>query len=183
MSEEDKIAWNEFANPLWLKMTQMMESGRDLNEGTIQDYGDDLWEMSIDSPEIAQIALELGMVDMVVTREELRHWMYKEFPNKDEDINKLPDSISIYEYLSTIEEDKNESKNKIAVVNIEGTIVTGEATYNVAGSDTIVKNIRKAIKDNSVKALVLRVNSPGGDVWASELITNCLLYTSPSPRD
>ena len=182
MSEEDKMAWNEFANPLWLKMTQMMESGRDLNEGTIQDYGDDLWEMSIDSPEIAQIAFELGMVDMVVTREELRHWMYNEFPNKDEDINKLPDSISIYEYLSTIEEDKNESKNKIAVVNIEGTIVTGEATYNVAGSDTIVKNIRKAIKDNSVKALVLRVNSPGGDVWASELITNALNEFKSSER-
>ena len=182
MSEEDKIAWNEFANPLWLKMTQMMESGRDLNEGTIQDYGDDLWEMSIDSPEIAQIAFELGMVDMVVTREELRHWMYNEFPNKDEDINKLPDSVSIYEYLSIIEEDKNESKNKIAVVNIEGTIVTGEATYNVAGSDTIVKNIRKAIKDNSVKALVLRVNSPGGDVWASELITNALNEFKSSER-
>ena len=182
MSEEDKMAWNEFANPLWLKMTQMMESGRDLNEGTIQDYGDDLWEMSIDSPEIAQIAFELGMVDMVVTREELRHWMYNEFPNKDEDINKLPDSISIYEYLSTIEEDKNESKNKIAVVNIEGTIVTGEATYDVAGSDTIVKNIRKAIKDNSVKALVLRVNSPGGDVWASELITNALNEFKSSER-
>ena len=182
MSEEDKMVWNEFANPLWLKMTQMMESGRDLNEGTIQDYGDDLWEMSIDSPEIAQIAFELGMVDMVVTREELRHWMYNEFPNKDEDINKLPDSVSIYEYLSTIEEDKNESKNKIAVVNIEGTIVTGEATYNVAGSDTIVKNIRKAIKDNSVKALVLRVNSPGGDVWASELITNALNEFKSSGR-
>ena len=182
MSEEDKMAWNEFANPLWLKMTQMMESGRDLNEGTIQDYGDDLWEMSIDSPEIAQIAFELGMVDMVVTREELRHWMYNEFPNKDEDINKLPDSVSIYEYLSTIEEDKNESKNKIAVINIEGTIVTGEATYNVAGSDTIVKNIRKAIKDNSVKALVLRVNSPGGDVWASELITNALNEFKSSER-
>ena len=182
MSEEDKMAWNEFANPLWLKMTQMMESGRDLNEGTIQDYGDDLWEMSIDSPEIAQIAFELGMVDMVVTREELRHWMYNEFPNKDEDINKLPDSVSIYEYLSIIEEDKNESKNKIAVVNIEGTIVTGEATYNVAGSDTIVKNIRKAIKDNSVKALVLRVNSPGGDVWASELITNALNEFKSSER-
>lgn len=182
MSEEDKMAWNEFANPLWLKMTQMMESGRDLNEGTIQNYGDDLWEMSIDSPEIAQIAFELGMVDMVVTREELRHWMYNEFPNKDEDINKLPDSISIYEYLSTIEEDKNESKNKIAVINIEGTIVTGEATYNVAGSDTIVKNIRKAIKDNSVKALVLRVNSPGGDVWASELITNALNEFKSSER-
>ena len=182
MSEEDKLAWNEFANPLWLKMTQMMESGRNLNDGTIQDYGDKLWEMSIDNPEIAQIALELGMVDMVVSREELRHWMYQQFPNKNNDKNELPDSISIYDYLSLVDEVKNNSENKIAIVNVEGTIVTGEASYNVAGSDTIVKNIRNAIKDNSVKALVLRVNSPGGDVWASELITNALNEFKSSGR-
>ena len=182
MSEEDKLAWNEFANPLWLKMTQMMESGRNLSDGTIQDYGDKLWEMSIDNPEIAQIALELGMVDMVVSREELRHWMYQEFPNENKDKNELPDSISIYEYLSLVDEVQNNSENKIAIVNVEGTIVTGEASYNVAGSDTIVKNIRNAIKDNSVKALVLRVNSPGGDVWASELITNALNEFKSSGR-
>ena len=174
MSEQDKLAWNDFANPLWLKMTQMMESGRGLNQGTIQNYGDTLWEKSIDNPELAQIALELGMVDMVVSREELRHWMYKEFPNDDADKSELPDSISIYEYLSLIDEEENLSKNKIAVVNVEGVIVTGESSYDVAGSDTIVENIKKAIKDDSVKALVLRVNSPGGDVWASELITNAL---------
>ena len=182
MSEEDKLAWNEFANPLWLKMTQMMESGRNLTNGTIQDYGDRLWEMSIENPEIAEIALELGMVDMVVSREELRHWMYQEFPNLDNDKNELPDSISIYEYLSLVDEAQNESENKIAVVHVEGTIVTGEAAYNVAGSDTIVKNIRNAIKDDSVKALVLRVNSPGGDVWASELITNALNEFKSSGR-
>ena len=174
MSEQDKLAWNDFANPLWLKMTQMMESGRGLNQGTIQNYGDTLWEKSLDNPELAQIALELGMVDMVVSREEIRHWMYKEFPNDDADKSELPDSISIYEYLSLIDEEVNLSKNKIAVVNVEGVIVTGESSYDVAGSDTIVENIRKAIKDDSVKALVLRVNSPGGDVWASELITNAL---------
>jgi protease-4 len=151
-----------------------MEAGRDLQKGTIQEYGDTLWERSLDNPEIAQIALELGMVDMVVTREELRHWMYEKFPNDENDKNELPDSISIYEYLSIFEEDTNNSDNKIAVVNVEGAITTGEVQYGVAGSDTIVKNIRNAIKDNSVKALVLRVNSPGGSVWASELITNAL---------
>ena len=111
---------------------------------------------------------------MVVTREELRHWMYEKFPNDENDKNELPDSISIYEYLSIFEEDINDSENKIAVVNVEGAITTGEVQYGIAGSDTIVKNIRNAIKDDSVKALVLRVNSPGGSVWASELITNAL---------
>ena len=182
MSEEDKLAWNEFANPLWEKMTEMMEAGRNLPEGTIQNYGDTIWDLSLESPMQSEIALELGLVDMVVTREDLRHWMYEEFPNEDRDKNSLPDSISIYEYLSTLEEEENKSENKIAIVNVEGTIVTGEVSYNVAGSDTIVKNIRKAIKDDSVKALVLRVNSPGGDVWASELITNALNEFKSSGR-
>ena len=182
MSEEDKLAWNEFANPLWKKMTAMMEAGRNLPEGTIQEYGDSIWDLSLESPMQSEIALELGLVDMVVTREDLRHWMYKEFPNEDRDKNSLPDSISIYEYLSTLEEEENKSENKIAIVNVEGSIVTGEVSYNVAGSDTIVKNIRKAIKDDSVKALVLRVNSPGGDVWASELITNALNEFKSSGR-
>ena len=182
MSEEDKLAWNEFANPLWEKMTGMMEAGRNLPEGTIQNYGDSIWDLSLESPMQSEIALELGLVDMVVTREDLRLWMYEEFPNEDRDKNSLPDSISIYEYLSTLEEEENKSENKIAIVNVEGTIVTGEVSYNVAGSDTIVKNIRKAIKDDSVKALVLRVNSPGGDVWASELITNALNEFKSSGR-
>ena len=86
----------------------------------------------------------------------------------------MPDSISIYDYLSTIESEENDSKNKIAVINIEGAISTGESMYGIAGSDTIVKNIRKAIKDDDVKALVLQVNSPGGGVYPSELITNAL---------
>jgi len=174
MSEEDKLAWREFADPLWQKMTNMMETGRGIPQGTMQKYGDSIWELSIDNPRISEIALDLNLVDRIVTREELRHWMFQELPNKKNDKNNFPDSVSIYEYLSTIEEKKDNSKNKIAVVNVEGTITTGEAAYNIAGADTIVENIQKAIKDKSVKALVLRVNSPGGDVWSSELITNSL---------
>ena len=174
MSENDKIAWNAFAVPMWKKMTSMMEEGRQLPEGTIQNYGDNVHIMLTEEPEPAQVALNLGLVDMVVTREEIRNYMFEEFPNNEEDIYAFPDSISIDEYLSILESDANKSPNKIAVVNIEGAIMTGEAAFNVAGSDTIVKNIQSATKDEDVKAMVLRVNSPGGDVWASELITNAL---------
>ena len=176
MSENDKLAWNEFANPMWSKMTDMMEDARNLEDGTIQNYGDNAWELSTENPEMAEVALELGLVDMVVTREEIKAYMFEEFPNEDDDKYAFPDSISIYDYLSKIREDEEEntSKNKIAVINIEGAIMTGEAAFGVAGSDTIVENIQSATINKSVKALVLRVNSPGGDVWASELITNAL---------
>ena len=176
MSENDKLAWNEFANPMWSKMTGMMEDARNLEEGTIQNYGDNAWELSTENPEMAEVALELGLVDMVVTREEIKAYMFEEFPNEDNDQYSFPDSISIYDYLSKIKEDEveNTSKNKIAVINVEGAIMEGEAAYGVAGSDTIVNNIQSATENKSVKALVLRVNSPGGSVWASELITNAL---------
>lgn len=174
MSEEDKNAWNDFAEPLWNKMTTYIENARDLPSGTLQDYGDSFWQLALEEPEASQSALKKGLVDKVFTVEELRHWLFDEFPNQDDDINKLPDSISIYDYLSTIESEENNSENKIAVIHVEGAITIGESTYGIAGSDTIVKNIRKAIKDKSVKALVLRVNSPGGGVYASELITNAL---------
>ena len=174
MSENDKLTWNEFASPMWSKMTGMMEEGRDLPAGTIQNYGDNAYAMMAKQPEPALTALELGLVDMVVTREGIRAWMFEQYPNKENDKYAFPDSISIYDYLSTIEEKESSSKNNIAIINIEGVIMTGEAAYGVAGSDTIVENIQSATQDKSVKAMVLRVNSPGGDVWASELITNAL---------
>ena len=176
MSENDKLAWNEFADPMWVKMTNMMEDGRNLNKGTIQNYGDNAWELSVENPEMAKVALELGLVDMVVTREEIKAYMFEEFPNQENDKFSFPDSISIYDYLAKIKEDKKEniSKNKIAVINVEGAIMTGEVAYGIAGSDTIVDNIQSATQNKSVKAMVLRVNSPGGSVWASELITNAL---------
>ena len=174
MSDEDKQSWNEFANPIWKKMTDMMESSRNLTKGTIQSYGDNFWFEVSQNPERAQIALDYGLVDGIYTEEKLRNWMFKEFPNDDKDKMNYPDSISIYEYLNTIENQPYYSENKIAIINVEGEITFGESIFGVAGSDTIVKNIRKAIKDDSVKAMVLRVNSPGGIVDAGELITNAL---------
>ena len=182
MSENDKLAWNEFANPMWKKMTGMMEEGRGLPIGTIQTYGDTAYEMMVTNPEAAQVAYEIGLVDKIVTREELKEWMFQQYPNKEEDRYAFPDSISIYDYLSTIDAQKNQSKNNIAVINVEGAIMTGETAYGVAGSDTIVENIQSATQDKTVKAMVLRVNSPGGDVWASELITNALIEFKESGR-
>ena len=174
MSDADKLAWNEFANPMWKKMTTIMETGRGLSEGTIQNYGDNAIQMMAENAEYAEIAKNLGLVDHIVTVEELKSWMFQEYPNDEGDKFSFPDSISIYDYLSTLDKKEVKSSNNIAIINVEGAIMTGEVSYGVAGSDTIVKNIQDATEDESVKALVLRVNSPGGGVYASELITNAL---------
>jgi len=184
MSEEDKLAWQEFADPMWKKMTDMIENARNLETGFMQSYGDNLFNLlkakadkqtgKANAYSNALLAKDLNLVDELVTEESLRKWFYENYPNLDEDEYEFPDSIGIYDYLGLIDDDDDKSDNKIAIINIEGAIMTGEAGFNIAGSDTIVQNIRKASKDKSVKALVLRVNSPGGDVYASELITNAL---------
>jgi protease-4 len=184
MSEEDKLAWREFADPLWKSMTIEMEIARDLDKGFIQYYGDNLFELlklkaneqsgESNAYSNALLAKDLNLVDELVTEESLRKWFYENYPNENDNEYEFPDLISIYDYLELIDEEIEESDNKIAIINIEGEITTGEVAYGIAGSDTIVNNIRKAIKDDSVKALVIRVNSPGGSVYASELITNAL---------
>lgn len=55
-------------------------------------------------------------------------------------------------------------------MNVEGTIIDGESDEENAGGDTIARILRKAHDDNSVKAVILRVNSPGGSAFASEII-------------
>lgn len=66
-------------------MTGMMEEGRGLPIGTIQTYGDTAYEMMVTNPEAAQVAYEIGLVDKIVTREELKEWMFQQYPNKEED--------------------------------------------------------------------------------------------------
>ena len=65
MSEEDKISWNDFAEPLWNKITNYIENARELPKGTLQNYGDAFWQLSKETPEVSQIALERNLVDKV----------------------------------------------------------------------------------------------------------------------
>ena len=151
-----------------------------------------------------ETALTIGLVDKLMSKQEIRNYLIEKYgkddsgeedeeeketeneEKKDEDeLEKKeyerPDGVSIKEYLSTLKEEdisskkkRAQKKNKIAVIHVEGAIVTGNIGFNIAGSGGIVKNINKARDDKNVKGIVLRVNSPGGDVYASSMITNAL---------
>lgn len=62
------------------------------------------------------------------------------------------------------------AKDRIAVIVSEGEIIDGEAAYGQIGSKTFVKELRKVAKDDKVKAIVLRINSPGGSALASDIM-------------
>ncbi|MBR6547388.1 MAG: signal peptide peptidase SppA [Bacteroidales bacterium] len=110
--------------------------------------------------------LEKGLVDELFTREELQQQLCDLYSaSRFEDIQaiQLPD----YAKLKDVENFK--AKKKVAVIYAEGNIVDGDAKQEVAG-DRFAKIIADVRKDSTVKAVVLRVNSPGGSVLASEKI-------------
>ena len=83
---------------------------------------------------------------------------------------KSENNILFSEYLEVKTKKENISDNKIAIIYATGGINTGEGSYNTIGSETTVKAIRKAVEDDKVKAIVFRINSPGGSALASDII-------------
>jgi protease-4 len=79
-------------------------------------------------------------------------------------------SVSLEEYAPTEDEKEESSQNRIAVIYANGEIMSGEGNDETIGSERISRAIRKARTDDKVKAIVLRVNSPGGSALASDVI-------------
>ena len=173
MSETDRLAWVEFVTPVWEKYKNKMEIGRGFEKGKIQYIGDNYHLLASENGgDDNETALATGLVDKLMTKQQIRNYMIEKFGSEDD--YSWPEGISGREYLSTLEVEESKSKNKIAIIHVEGAIVTGGIDFNTAGSGGIVKNINKARDDKNVKGIILRVNSPGGDVYASSMITNAL---------
>lgn len=110
--------------------------------------------------------LENGLVDELVTRDELEQRLCDLYvAEKIDDVK----AISLQDYARLKDRVNYKAKNKIAVIYAEGNIVDGDEKQQVAG-DRFAKLIADVRKDSTVKAAVLRVNSPGGSVLASEKI-------------
>ena len=180
MSETDRLAWLDFVTPIWEKYKSRMEAGRGFESGKIQYIGDNypllVTENGGDNNETA---LSTGLVDKLMSEQEKISYLVEKYGGEDR--YKRPEGISGREYLSTLKDDdisrkqkRVQEKNKIAIIHVEGAIVTGDIGFNSAGSGGVVKKINKARDDENVKGIVLRVNSPGGDVYASSMITNAL---------
>ena len=180
MSETDRFAWLEFVTPIWEKYKSKMEAGRGFESGRIQYIGDNYpLLVSENDGDNNETALSTGLVDKLMSEQEIRNYLIEKYGSEEE--YERPLGVSGREYLSTLKDEdinskqkREQEKNKIAVIHVEGAIVTGDIGFNTAGSGGIVKKINKARDDKNVKGIVLRVNSPGGDVYASTMITNAL---------
>jgi len=162
ISEASREQMEELLNSVWGKTITYISQSRGISIDELNKVADKL-ELTT-----AKKALELNFIDGAVYRDEVVE-ILKEKTGKKED-EKL-NIISFGSYKNAkLTDKKGLKRNQIAIVFAEGNIVQGKGGDGNIGSATLSRAISKARKDDKVKAIVLRVNSPGGDALASEVI-------------
>ncbi len=160
LSEENKLQIREFINHLYDHYVEQVGESRNISPTELKKIAN---EYSASDPEKA---LALGLIDGVGYRDNAISELKDAIGLSDEDKVKL---VSIQNYYNSNPPKLNLSvRDKIAVIYAEGTILDGSGSPGSTGDTKYVKIIDKLRKDSKVKAVVLRVNSPGGSAMASE---------------
>lgn len=172
--EAEGLVYNE----LWSGFTAAVEKARRLEPGSIAAGIDALPQrLAAVQGDTAKLALQSKLVDGLKTRDEMRELLIQRGARDPQ--NKTFRQVSLGEYLAHVKGagTPNALQPGVGVVVAEGEIVDGEAGAGRIGGDSTARLIRKAREDDAIKAVVLRVNSPGGSAFASELIRRELELT------
>jgi len=172
MSETERRIVTQWLGGLWSTYTQHAEAGRDLPEGEmdrfIADFGGRLQASNND---LAETILAGGWVDVLADHSEMEDALAEWVGVTDDEGH--AEMIGLGRYVEDVKASLSlelEGLPLIAIVPVEGTIVPGDSEEGMAGSDTITGYIDRVLEADDLAAVVLRVNSPGGSVFASDLI-------------
>ncbi|MBI5718014.1 MAG: signal peptide peptidase SppA [Burkholderiales bacterium] len=155
---------------LWASWIGGVERARKLPAGSVMNYVDGIpGSLQAVGGDAAQLGLKSKLVDALKTRDEMRKTLIER--GAEDAKNKTFRQVSFGEYLARVEPQKGTSKSEtIAVVVAQGEIVDGRAGPGLVGGLSTAEQIRKAREAEDVKAIILRVNSPGGSAFGSELV-------------
>ncbi|HEX4585440.1 MAG TPA: signal peptide peptidase SppA [Burkholderiaceae bacterium] len=168
------------ADAVWLKdawdsYTHQVEQARKLSPGAIDRMIDELpARLASAGGDTAKLALTEKLVDALMTRDELRALLIKR--GAEDSAHKTFRQVSFQEYRNAVP-DTGDRASQVAVVVAQGDIIDGEAPQGVIGGRSTSELIRHARDDDTVKALVFRVDSPGGSAFGAELIRRELEVT------
>jgi len=163
MSAENREQISGFLNSIWSTVKAEISESRTIPVEQLNTIADDLLGRT------AKMAVEAKLIDTIAYQDEYKSAIKSQMGLEDnEDIETI--SISDYAEFVASKRFTNRSENNIAVIFAEGQIVYGEGDENNVGQGYINASLKNAREDDKVKAVVLRINSPGGDALASELI-------------
>ena len=163
MSDANKEQTLSLLNSVWSSITNDISKSRKVSVAKLNEIANGLLART---PEMAKSE---KLVD-VVAYEDVYHDAIRKIlkVEKDEDYNKV-DLLDYTRKIATTSKNL-EVKDKIAVIYAQGNIMSGEGDVNTIGEGSMRRSLMEARKDENVKAIVLRINSPGGNALTSDLI-------------
>ncbi len=191
MSAEDREASGQYLGALWDAYQADVTAARELRTTALQQYADDAADLlSEANGDTAQMALDYGLVDELLPRDGINariRALVRDSGEEDEaDDNGANDypRIGHQAYLRAIRGENTEpsSENRVGVIVASGVILDGSQPPGTVGGDSTARLIRRATDDERIKALVLRVDSPGGSAFASEVVLRELEVFQESGR-
>ncbi len=176
MSAEAKTQNMSWLTVLWDAISTDISRERKLDAKAIESYIENIpSELTTAGGDTARLALESGLVDGLKTREELRNYLVK---ISGSDGQGSFQQINFNNYINSISRsyiNNGLEEPSIGIIVAQGPILNGEQPIGSIGGDSLAKMIRTARKDTNINALVLRVVSGGGSVFASEVIRQEIL--------
>ena len=176
MSPADREASTYYLDGLWDAYQKDVTAARELPAGSLQRYADQAPDLlKAAGGDSGKMAVDFGLVDELLTRDEARKRiadLVGPACNDNDDF----EQIDYKDYLAAVRERQlpGTKRDKVGVIVASGEIRDGMQPAGTIGGDSMVRLIRRATQDQNVKALVLRVDSPGGSAFASGLILRAL---------
>ncbi|WP_456296964.1 signal peptide peptidase SppA [Vibrio sp. AK197] len=170
MSEPAKQSASRWVGQMWSAYVDDVATNRQIDSQVLNPSMDEFLEqLKSVKGDVGALSKQLGLVDQLATRQEVRQAMIEAFGSDGQDSY---NAVSYYKYQSRMHPSFDSSEDDVAVVVASGAIMDGEQPRGRIGGDTLSSLLRQARTDDKVKAVVLRVDSPGGSAFASEIIRN-----------
>jgi protease-4 len=161
MSPQNKMQTREYLEDAYGEFLNDIAGARGMDKSRLRDIADDLRSSD------AEDALALGLIDMIAYEDEATAWMARRAGLEK---GKKPERVSIKQYYSSKNLKKGTGSDRLAVVYAEGSIAHCDEKYGMICDGPLVETLAKIRKSKKIKAVVLRVNSPGGSILAAENI-------------
>jgi protease-4 len=175
MSPGEKEVTGRWLDVLWGQFVSTVEQQRELADGAVNDYVNHFAErLAQQGGDTAQAALAAGLVDKMLNRQQANEYLTELVGASNED--GLYEAVMFDRYVNRkrplalpLHEDR------VAVITAQGDMLPGEQPPGTIGGDSLAHLIRSTAEEEGVKAIVLRVNSGGGSMFASEIIRQQVL--------
>lgn len=177
MSEASRKQTQEFLNDMWTQFASDVAKSRKIDVAVLNQLAD---SMTIHNP---ADALKARLVDRLAYEDEVYSLlMSKTEGKKVKDLNFMTVSQYMRSPAYKLKKSKGDSEKKVALIFAEGNIIDGKGEDGTIGSASLAATIREAREDENVKAVVMRVNSPGGSALASDVIWREVIKTKEAGK-